>query len=130
MPKMEIIDEVVVISPEGDLGHQEMAELKSAISEVLAMGEPRVVLDLEKVEHVNYVTLGVLVERRLRLRALGGDLRLAAPSDYLVNILRFAGVHDLFETHPSVGSAIESYLEEERHTVSAVQSSSWVPRFH
>ena len=130
MPNVELIKDVAVITPKGDLGHREMAELKELISEVLTLGEPRVVLDLTHVDHVNYVTLGVLVERRLRLRAVGGDLRLAAPSEYLVKIFRFAGVHDLFETHPTVGEAIDSYIDEAEETVTAVSSRSWVPRLH
>ncbi len=128
MPKLESKNDVAVISPEGELGHREMAEVKNVISRALADGEPRIVLNLAGVDHVKYTTLGVLGERRLRLKACGGDLRLVTQSDYLLQILRFAGVHDHFLIFPSVGEAVESYLEEEEPFVFAGQSRSWVPR--
>ena len=131
MPRVSHTGQVVVISPEGDINHHEMACVKNAISEHMRRLDVRLVLDLSTVDHINYMTLGVLVERAGRLRRVGGDLRLAAASPYLEKILRFTGVHHLFATYESVEEAAASYLDARTDaavTIPAGMSGSWVPQ--
>ncbi len=130
MVTVESKENVAIVSPSGELGHRQMVTVKNVISELLRTKDTNIVLDLGGVEHINHMTVGVLVERRIRLRSHGGDLRLARPSDYLVQILRFAGVHDHFEIHASVETAIESYLDKQEETVLAGQNKSGVPFQH
>lgn len=131
MPVVTRYGRVVVISPEGDINHHEMACVKNAVSELMRRLEARVVVDLSEVDHINYMTLGVLVERAGRLRRVGGDLRLAAASPYLEKILRFTGVHHLFATFDTVEEAVASYLDAELDadvTIPAGMSGTWVPQ--
>jgi anti-sigma B factor antagonist len=130
MPRLEQSGDVTIIAPVGDINHREMAEVKNVVSRLLREGSRHVVLDLEGVDHINYMALGVLVERRARLKACGGDLRLAVVSTYLTDILRFAGVHEHFEAYPSVDDAVASYREELDVSISAGLRGSWVPRMH
>ena len=124
------MEEVFVIRPEGELGHSEMGRLRETVAEALGRGFRRFVLDLSRVDHVAYTSLGTLVERAGRLRAIGGDLKLAGASPYLRNIFRFAGVHHLLSFHPSVEAAAAAFEAEAvpAQTVSAGSSGSWVLR--
>lgn len=133
MPNIAHMGDVVVLRPEGDINHREMAAVKNAITEVLRVRESRVVLDLGGVDHVNYMTVGVLVERAGRLRRSGGDLRLAGLSGYLEDILRFSGVHHLFAAYDTVSEAVASFAGEAMRTPKAVSAGtrgSWVPQMH
>ena len=133
MPHIAHLGDVVVVRPEGDIDHREMAAVKNAITELMRERACRVVLDLGEVDHVNYMTVGVLVERAGRLRRTGGDLRLAGVSGYLKDIFRFSGVHHLFAAYDTVVEAVASFAGEAAGapaTVSAGTSGSWVPQMH
>lgn len=95
----------------GELGPRDMAALRAAITEALDGGAHQVVVDMSRVEHIDYVTLGVLVERAARARALGGGLMLSGCSPYLQDILRFAGVHLALPTAESPGAAFAALGE-------------------
>jgi len=133
MPKSYRQHGVFVITPSGDINHAEMVAIKDLISEELQAGRPYVVLDLCDVSHVNYMTLGVLVERAGRLKRLGGALHLAAVSPYLRRILQFSGVEDLFEIFDSAIEATAAQAAARgRHSLDLVAgaSGSWVPQMN
>lgn len=136
MPKIERRHGIAVITPEGDINHAEMARVKNAITELVREAESRVVLDLSSVEHINYITLGVLVERAGRLRRCGGDLHLAGLSEYVRKILQFSGVEDLLMIFDSVAAAIASFVRDELSGegeplgFTAGANGSWVPHMH
>jgi anti-anti-sigma factor len=133
MPVCESRSGVVVITPEGDINHSEMVSVKNAIADVLRQGQTRIVLDLHEVDHINYMTLGVLVERAGRLRRSGGALFLSGLSPYLERILRFTGVEELFEVFetPEIAIAAHSVARAERsYERVAGASGSWVPQMN
>ena len=119
-----------VLQPEGELCHDRMLEIREAVTDAMRRGHAHVILDLTAVDHVNYVTLGGLLERAGRLRRLGGDLHLVLRSPYLKNIFRFAGVHHLLPSHSTVEAAVASIEVDSVRTatVSAGSCGSWVPR--
>ncbi|RMG14278.1 MAG: STAS domain-containing protein [Deltaproteobacteria bacterium] len=129
---MSGVNEIFVIRREGELGHREMWELRQAIHEAVGRGIRRVVLDLSRVDHVAYPSLGTLVERAGRLRAVGGDLKIVGASPYLKKIFRFAGVFPHLATYETVDEALSAFEAEEEGvrttTVSAGSSGSWVLR--
>lgn len=133
MPRVESRFGVVVITPEGDINHSEMVKVKNTIAESLRQGQTRFVLDLTDVDHINYMTLGVLVERAGRLRRSGGALYLAGLSTYLESILRFTGVEELFRIFdtPETATAAHGAAKAERsYDLIAGASGSWVPQMN
>ena len=129
MTSVDVVQQVAVVAPRGDLCHVEMGEVARAISDLVRQGDVRVVLDLRAVDHVNFTILPALVNSRSRLRALGGDLCIAAASDYVIKIFRFAGVHEHFQVYEDLQDALDSFaVLETQATVSAGQSRSWVPK--
>lgn len=123
----------MVITPDGDINHSEMVGVKNAIADSLRGGQTRFVLDLSEVDHINYMTLGVLVERAGRLRRSGGALFLAGLSGYLETILRFTGVEDLFQVFETPELACHAHgLTQHERTYQAIAgaSGSWVPQMN
>ena len=51
----------------------------------------KVVLNLRSVDHINYLSIGVLLERLKLLRNLNGDLKLAGMSPFLRDIFKVVG---------------------------------------
>ncbi|RMG18956.1 MAG: anti-sigma factor antagonist [Deltaproteobacteria bacterium] len=132
MPSVERVAGVTVITPTGDINHAEMVAVKNAIRDALAEGRRRLVLDLSEVDHINYMTLGVLVERAGRVERAGGALHIAGLSPYLERILRFSGVDDLFRIFESVEAAVAAHHAAVLEGASAFAgaSGSWVPRMN
>ena len=103
------IHDVFIIGITDDIDIQGAEEIKGIISSLIAQGKYRVILDLEKTQHINYVIIDTLVEGLLRLRKFKGDLRLAGLNDYLGNIFKVAGADNQFKSYDFVENAIESF---------------------
>jgi len=108
------IHDIFIIGITDDIDIQGAEEIKGIISSLIVQGTYRVILDLEKTQHINYVVIDTLVEGLLRLRKFQGDLRLAGLSDYLGNIFKVAGAGNQFKSYDFVENAVESFKEEEK----------------
>ncbi len=70
-------------------------------------GHRYLVLDLTAVDRIDATGLGVLVGARKRLRAGGGQLRLAAASGDVARVLHVTGLDKVLLLYPEVASALE-----------------------
>ncbi len=99
-----------VLPLHGEIGRVEVEQLTRRSLALAAQGRPCLVLDLRRVTHWDYRHLAPLWRLAQKLRAHGGDLRLAAANHYLSTILAFVGLTDLLATHESSVLASRSYL--------------------
>ena len=60
-------------------------------------------------EHIDFIGLGMLVERLRRMRALNGDLKLVGLNPYVLKLLKMTGVSKLIETYDNTNDAIRSF---------------------
>jgi anti-sigma B factor antagonist len=97
--------DVAVVRCEGEMGELELAHLGEELFRLANRGCRRVVVDLSRVDHVDYRGVRPLAARARLLRGAGGDLKLAGLSAYLRAIFRAAGVEEEFEMHPDAESA-------------------------
>lgn len=88
--------EWLVLQPPDELGLETAAALRAALDAATARSR-LVMVDMSEVRFVNSAGLGVLIGARYRLAAQGGLLRLENCSDFVVRVLRAAGVADLME---------------------------------
>ncbi|MGH7771407.1 MAG: STAS domain-containing protein [Candidatus Binatia bacterium] len=112
MLQRKIIQDISVIDVNGDIDFREMIRIKDVIGSLIEKERIKVVLNLKAVDHINYLSIGVLVERLRILRNLNGDLKLAGMSPYLRDIFKVVGMDQFFEEYTSLEDAIQSFDED------------------
>jgi anti-sigma B factor antagonist len=106
------IQDIAVIDVAGDIDVREMVRIKSVIGSLIEKERLKVVLNLKSVDHINYLSIGVLLERLNVLRDLNGDLKLSGMNPYLQDIFKVVGMDGVFEYYKSLEDAIESFDED------------------
>ena len=106
------IHDISVIDVSGDIDFREMIRIKNVIGGLIEKDRLKVVLNLRAVDHINYLSIGVLLERLKLLRNLNGDLKLAGMSPFLRDIFKVVGMDRFFEYYTSLEDAIESFDDD------------------
>ena len=112
MLQRNVIQDISVIDVSGDIDFREMIKIKDVIGALIERDQTKVVLNLKAVDHINYLSIGVLVERLRLLRNLNGDLKLAGMSPFLRDIFKVVGMDQFFEEYTSLEEAIESFDDD------------------
>jgi anti-sigma B factor antagonist len=95
-------DLVAVIRGEGRLNMVSAPRLREAVSEAVAAGRPRIVVDLSAVDFMDSSGLGALVKTT---RQAGGDLRIAAPSEQVTMVLKLSNLDRILTSYASASDA-------------------------
>ena len=106
------IQDIAVIDVNGDIDLREMVRIKDLIGGLIEKERLKVVLNLKAVDHINYLSIGVLLDRLNLLREMNGDLKLSGMSPYLKDIFRVVGMDRAFEFYASLDEAIESFDDD------------------
>ena len=99
-------DSSVVVALRGDLDIDSAAVLTTTLDHVLERPEPQVVVDLAGVEFCDSTGLSAFVVGHRRAVALGGWLRLAGASDFLVQLLDTVGLSSRIPLYATVAEAL------------------------
>ncbi len=94
---------------EGEVDQSKMAEINRVIGQLIKGETYGLILNFESAEHIHFTILQSLVEEKRRLQSFGGDIRLAALSDYIKNIFRTTGVLEEFQVFDTVLQAAKSF---------------------
>jgi anti-sigma B factor antagonist len=108
----EDLGDWVVVTVSGEVDMATGPTLRDDLLGVLARGNHRVVLDLSNVTFMDSSGLGALLGGHRRARLLGGEVRLAAPSERVLEILRLTNLDRVFPLYLTVGAAVELDLSE------------------
>jgi anti-sigma B factor antagonist len=106
------IQDISVIDVPGDIDFREMIRIKDMIGGLIEKDRTKVVLNLRSVDHINYLSIGLLLERLKLLRNLNGDLKLSGMSPFLRDIFKVVGMDRFFEEYTSLEDAIESFEDD------------------
>ena len=106
---MKPVNGVIVFTMSGDVGQTEMAEFSRELGVRLADGARRFVLQMERVDHVQYHCLDLLIRSCAMLKRQGGELRIAGASKYVRNIMRFVGVEQHFRVYTGLAEAMGAW---------------------
>ena len=106
---MEKTIKVYQMNLEGEVDVDKMAEINRIVGQLIKGEMYGLILNFERVEHVNFAFLPQLIEAKKRLQSFGGDLRIAALSDYLKNIFTTTNMLEQFAVFDNAQQAAKSF---------------------
>jgi anti-anti-sigma factor len=86
-----------------------IGQLDSQLLACFSHGQPKVVVDLERVALIDSAGLEWLVDAAEKCFQRGGQVQIAAPSTLCNDILRITGVSEQIEVFDDVTSAVRSF---------------------
>ena len=100
------VDGTTIVSVGGEIDVYTAPKLRDRITELVAAGVYRIVIDMEAVEFLDSTGLGVLVGGLKKVRAQDGSLELICTQDRLLKIFRITGLAKVFVIHDSADGAL------------------------
>jgi anti-sigma B factor antagonist len=104
------IDRVVVVEAVGRLtltdGHTKLRDL---IHVLTAEGARKFVLNLARTEFIDSYGIGELVRSYSVVRQTGGEMKLAAVNQKVLEVLEISRLNKLFEIYPMEGAALQAF---------------------
>jgi anti-sigma B factor antagonist len=104
------VDNVVVLDIEGKilLGEGDV-EIKQAVDELLSRGQKNVLLNLARVPYIDSAGLGEIIRCFTAIRKSGGNLKLLAPNQRLIDLLSITKLVNVFDWYNDESSAVTSF---------------------
>lgn len=98
-----------VLTGDEPINSETVAQLESHLVSCFSLGQPRIVVDLERVSLIDSAGLEWLVDAAEKCFQRGGQAQIAAPNALCSDILRVTGVGDQVEVFDDVTSAVRSF---------------------
>ena len=86
-----------------------LSEFSTVVTQLLADGEKKVVVDLSAVGYVDSATIGCLMDLYRQASAAGGALKLSGVQKRVETMLTMTGAQNFIEVHPDEPSAVKSF---------------------
>ena len=99
----------VVRIGESRLMYPLLSEFSTAVTQLIAAGERKVVVDLSSVGYVDSATIGCLMDLYRQANAAGGTLKLAGVQKRVETMLTMTGAQNFLEIHADEPSAMKSF---------------------
>ncbi len=103
--------EVVTIDVPRRLTSEISGELKKLMKELLEQGKYKIVINLEKTKYMDSSGLGAIVSKIAATRTKGGDIRLAAPQQTIIDLLELTHINQIVKIYDTVEEAVKSFKE-------------------
>ena len=103
-------DGVAIIDIEGKilLGEGDV-EIKQAVDDLLGKGEKNILLNLARVPYIDSAGLGEMIRCFTAIRKSGGNLKLLAPNQRLIDLLTITKLVNVFDWFNEEASAVKSF---------------------
>ena len=99
----------VVRVGESRLMYPLLSEFSSAVTQLIAAGERRVIVNLASVGYVDSATIGCLMDLYRQATAAGGALKLAGVQKRVETMLTMTGALNFLQAHPDEAGALASF---------------------
>ena len=86
-----------------------LSEFASAVTQLIASGEKKLIVDLSSVGYVDSATIGCLMDLYRQTSAAGGSLKLAGVQKRVETMLTMTGAQNFIEVHADEPSAVKSF---------------------
>src|SRR5688500_1349411 len=105
------VGDVVILQLEGRLIFDEPGQhlLREEVTGLVAGGQRRILLDLRGVTHMDSGGVGALAAVSLHVAKRNGSLKLLAPSDRVLRVLRITHLESVFEIFAEEPEAVRSF---------------------
>ncbi len=104
-PIDELNPDVGVIRVDGRLNMVTAGQLKDTVTEAVAAGRQRLVVDLTKATFMDSSGLGALIGALKTARAAGGDLRIAGANEQVLMVLQLSNMDRILRPYETPESA-------------------------
>jgi anti-sigma B factor antagonist len=106
--QVEDLKRVELVRVSGRIDSSNAAEFDSVLKEV-ASRKHNVVLEMNGIDYISSAGLRAMVALLRECKKHKGDVRLANPSERVVEVLALAGLDSLFEAYESEATAVGSF---------------------
>jgi anti-sigma B factor antagonist len=103
------LDNVNVLSLSGRLDAYSATEVEKKLDSLLDAGQPRLVIDLEKLEYISSSGLRVFLAALKKAKKLEGDIKLAGMKPFIKEVFDIAGFSQLFNIFDTREAAVSSF---------------------
>ena len=86
-----------------------LSEFSTVVTELIAAGEKKIIVDLSTVSYVDSATIGCLMDLYRQAAAAGGALKLAGVQKRVETMLTMTGAQNFLEIHADEPSALKSF---------------------
>ncbi len=101
---------IAVIEPKGKIiGGEETDDLKAKMTDLLAQGNRKLVIDLSGVSYINSTGIGALVHVYTSYTNAGGKVKLSGMGKSVQNIFVITKLTSVFDTEETKEDAIKSF---------------------
>ena len=102
-------DVAVVRVGDARLMYPMLSEFSTTVTDLIAAGERRVLIDLSAVNYVDSASIGCLMDLYRQATGAGGALKLAGVQKRVETMLTMTGAQNFLEMHRDEASALKSF---------------------
>lgn len=106
---VESMKRVDLVTANGRIDSSNASDFDDKLKEILNNGRQNIVLDLSGVDYMSSAALRAIVSALRESKKSKGDVRLAAPSERVREVLSLAGLDSLFTVYDSQLEAVGSF---------------------
>lgn len=103
------VESATLVEVSGRVDSMTAIQFGEGISSPIDSGETKIVLDLSGVDYMSSAGLREIVTALKKAKRIGGDIRIAQPSDRVLEVLEMAGLDTIVQIFPTQNEAFESY---------------------
>lgn len=100
---------VMVLEIKGEVDASTAQEMGKSLKGHLAQGQQRIVIDLSEMTFISSPGIRELLYTHREAQQLGGELRIAAPTDRVRRILEISGVNLLIKISEELDASIHNW---------------------
>ena len=86
-----------------------LSEFSTVVTQLIASGERKLIVDLSAVGYVDSATIGCLMDLYRQVSSAGGSLKLAGVQKRVETMLTMTGAQNFIEVHPDEPSAVKAF---------------------
>lgn len=101
----ELDRSVLILNADGGLNADTAASFVSQLEQLIDFGVKKMIIDCTNLTYISSYGIGVLVRLHNKLAKLGGDVKIAAAQNFVLQALNLVRLGQLLDIYPDVNQA-------------------------